>query len=164
MGTVLYAGKVSAWRRERSSHELARPSRENAQGAFLQRCYPNSDRRCFMRVAPTEVTRRQPSLVELLCREFERPSSASASAATEGRQYLPSLPSSRFCPVRRPLHAYARFRGYAVPSRASRHSPAKTTLPNPSLKRTANGVPPWPRGRVVYHRPRGQGATPLAAG
>ncbi len=35
--------------------------------------------------------------------------------------------------------------------------------PNPSLKRTANGVPPWPRGRVGYHRPRGQGATPLAA-
>jgi hypothetical protein len=35
--------------------------------------------------------------------------------------------------------------------------------PNPSFKRTANGVAPWPRGRVVYHRPRGQGATPLAA-
>jgi catechol 2,3-dioxygenase-like lactoylglutathione lyase family enzyme len=35
--------------------------------------------------------------------------------------------------------------------------------PNPSFKRTANGASPWPRGRVVYHRPRGQGATPLAA-
>jgi hypothetical protein len=36
-------------------------------------------------------------------------------------------------------------------------------MPNPSFKRTANGASPWPRGRVVYHRPRGQGATPLAA-
>jgi len=35
--------------------------------------------------------------------------------------------------------------------------------PNPSFKWTANGVAPWPRGRVVYHRPRGQGTTPLAA-
>ncbi len=163
MAAGQYASRVSAWRRELNNHELARPSRENAESAFLQRCYPNSDRRCFMQVAPTEVTQRQPSLVEPLCREFERPSPASASAATEGRQYLPSLPSSRFCPVRRALHVNAWYRGYAVPSRASRHSPAKTTLPNPSLKRTANGVPPWPRGRVGYHRPRGQGATPLAA-
>jgi hypothetical protein len=40
---------------------------------------------------------------------------------------------------------------------------ARGALPNPSFKRTANGASPWPRGRVVYHRPRGQGATPLAA-
>ncbi len=35
-------------------------------------------------------------------------------------------------------------------------------LPNPSLKRRANGVPPGPRGRAGYHRPRGPVATPLS--
>ncbi len=36
--------------------------------------------------------------------------------------------------------------------------------PNSAFKRTANSVAPWPRGRGVYHRPRGQGATlPSAA-
>ena len=40
---------------------------------------------------------------------------------------------------------------------------SEAVRPNPSFKRTANGVAPWPRGRAVYHRPRGQGATPLAA-
>ena len=32
--------------------------------------------------------------------------------------------------------------------------------PNPSLKRSANGRPPGPRGRAVYHRPRGPGVLP----
>ena len=31
--------------------------------------------------------------------------------------------------------------------------------PNSAFKRTANSVAPWPGGRGVYHRPRGQGAT-----
>jgi hypothetical protein len=35
--------------------------------------------------------------------------------------------------------------------------------PNSAFKRTANSVAPWPRGRAVYHRPRGQGATLPAA-
>jgi hypothetical protein len=34
--------------------------------------------------------------------------------------------------------------------------------PNPSLKLSPNGVPPGPRGRAVYHRPRGPGVTPSA--
>ncbi len=46
---------------------------------------------------------------------------------------------------------------------ASAERVGRGALPNPSFKRTANGASPWPRGRVVYHRPRGQGATPLAA-
>ena len=36
-------------------------------------------------------------------------------------------------------------------------------MPNPSVKRTRNGVAPGPRGRVVYLRPHGPGATPLRA-
>ena len=39
-----------------------------------------------------------------------------------------------------------------------------STQPNLSFNRTANGVSPWPRGSVVHHLPRGQGATPSSAG
>jgi len=39
------------------------------------------------------------------------------------------------------------------------HLPAR---PNQSLKRTANGRAPGPRGGSVYHPPRGPGALPLA--
>ena len=35
--------------------------------------------------------------------------------------------------------------------------------PNLSLKRTANGMAPWPRGAQAYHAPHGQGTTPLSA-
>jgi hypothetical protein len=35
--------------------------------------------------------------------------------------------------------------------------------PNSAFKRTASSVAPWPRGRAVYHRPRGQGTTLPAA-
>ena len=35
--------------------------------------------------------------------------------------------------------------------------------PNTSFKRTRNGMAPGPRGRLVYHRPRGPGSTPLRA-
>jgi hypothetical protein len=38
------------------------------------------------------------------------------------------------------------------------------TPPNRSFNRTANGMSPWPRGGVVHHAPRGQGATPSSAG
>ncbi len=37
-----------------------------------------------------------------------------------------------------------------------------SALPNPSLKRRANGVPPGPRGRAGYHQPRGPVVTPSA--
>jgi hypothetical protein len=36
--------------------------------------------------------------------------------------------------------------------------------PNHSLNRTANGMALWPRGAVVHHAPRGQGAMPPWAG
>ncbi len=35
--------------------------------------------------------------------------------------------------------------------------------PNTSFKRTHNGMAPGPRGRLVYHRPRGPGSMPLRA-
>jgi hypothetical protein len=38
-----------------------------------------------------------------------------------------------------------------------------TVRPNTSFKRTRNGMAPGPRGRLVYHRSRGPGSTPLRA-
>ena len=35
--------------------------------------------------------------------------------------------------------------------------------PNPSLERTSTGMALGPRGRGVYHRPRGPSATPVAS-
>jgi hypothetical protein len=44
----------------------------------------------------------------------------------------------------------------------STFSQQSTLMPNPSLKRSANGMAPWPRGaHASYHAPRGQGTTPL---
>ena len=40
---------------------------------------------------------------------------------------------------------------------------ASAALPNPTLKRTRNGMALGPRGRVVYLRPRGPSATPPRA-
>jgi hypothetical protein len=45
-------------------------------------------------------------------------------------------------------------------SAALRGRRPESALPNPSLKLSPNGVPPGPRGRAVYHRPRGPGVTP----
>ena len=42
-----------------------------------------------------------------------------------------------------------------------RHPPP--ARPNQSLRRTANGRPPGPRGGSVYHPPRGPGTLPPAA-
>jgi hypothetical protein len=41
--------------------------------------------------------------------------------------------------------------------------PSFTAPPNLALKRTANGMAPWPRGAQVYHAPHGQGAMPSSA-
>ena len=48
-------------------------------------------------------------------------------------------------------------------ARRCRAFSGKKVWPNPSVKRTRNGVAPGPRGRVVYPRPHGPGATPLRA-
>jgi hypothetical protein len=38
----------------------------------------------------------------------------------------------------------------------------RASMPNPSLKRSANGRPPGPRDAFSYHAPRGPGVLPLA--
>ena len=36
-------------------------------------------------------------------------------------------------------------------------------MPNPSLKRNANGLPPGPRGGACHHPPRGPGGKPSSS-
>jgi hypothetical protein len=62
--------------------------------------------------------------------------------------------------LRRALVAQPRWRYKAIMATTSAHR----LRSNWSFNRTANGVPPWPRGSVVHHLPRGQGATPSSAG
>ncbi len=45
-------------------------------------------------------------------------------------------------------------------SAPQRRRTPNAALPNPSLKLSTNGVPPGPRDRAAYHRPRGPGVTP----
>jgi hypothetical protein len=42
------------------------------------------------------------------------------------------------------------------------HGSVPRVRPNPSLKRSANGRPPGPRGASVYHAPHGPGVLPLS--
>jgi hypothetical protein len=50
-----------------------------------------------------------------------------------------------------------------VPAKAASTARVQSTCaawPNPSLKRSVNGLPPGPRGSRAYHLPRGPGANP----
>ncbi len=170
MGAVQYASRVSALRRELNSHELARPHRDRSYGMSLHRCCPSSED-LYPRKAPV-VAASEPCFFNLKLPHHRPGSTASASAvplaanaATSKRQAeQPSASAlcSRCLSIAGPASKAPSTCGQ-VHFRPSRRPPAGAALPNTSFKRTANGVPPWPRGRVVYHRPRGQGVTPLAA-
>jgi hypothetical protein len=83
--------------------------------------------------------------------------SAVASAASRpARQTGQSLPGS---------NANTVCNGRVIRYNSRMYAPAKPKpLPNWSFNRTTNGMAPWPRGSVVHHLPRGQGAMPLSAG
>jgi len=49
-------------------------------------------------------------------------------------------------------------------NRAMPCQPTQEPPSNLTLNRTANGMAPWPRGALVHHAPRGQGAMPSSAG
>ncbi len=170
MGAVQCASRVSAWRRELNSHELTRPHQERSHGMSLHRCCPSSE--ClYPRRAPV-VAVLEPCFFNL-----ELPHRRPGSAASASAVLLASAAACSNRQAEQPLVAAVRCRSSSlagpagkaastsgnVHSRPSRRPPAGAALPNTSFKRTASGVPPWPRGRVVYHRPRGQGVTPLAA-
>lgn len=64
-----------------------------------------------------------------------------------------------------PAHQSSEFYKH-MPAAPPAAPPPSTALParlNPSFNATANGVPPGPRDRSTYHRPRGPGVTPSAA-
>jgi len=72
------------------------------------------------------------------------------------------LESWRRSTAKRELHRHCSNRVFESRLRGQRrHHPP--TRPNQSLKRTANGRTPGPRGGSVYHPPRGPGVLPLAA-
>jgi hypothetical protein len=88
--------------------------------------------------------------------------------AGRANQNYASTTAARHCLVHAhtPANALRRSRAGAASEPVQFAAPCSFVVgaaPNPSFKWTANGVSPWPRGRVGYHRPRGQGATPLAA-
>jgi len=74
-----------------------------------------------------------------------------------GRHRLPSPPGSAAAVVAG--HQAGSSSGTSYPPAAA----AKAAMPNPSFNATANGVPPGPRGRLTYHRPRGPVVTPPSA-
>ena len=63
----------------------------------------------------------------------------------------------------RSLPAHTPARGVRGSGKGCRARSGAEVVPNPSVKRTRNGVAPGPCGRVVYPRPNGPGATPLRA-
>ncbi len=170
MCAVQYASRVSACRRELSSHESARPHQDRSHGMSLHRCRPSSEglypRRApvvaasepcsFNLELPDHRPRKATSALEVpLAPTATTPNRQSDQPlATAVRSRCLSIAGSAFMAVSTLAHVH---------SRPSRRPPTGAALPNTSFKRTANGAPPWPRGRVGYHRPRGQGVTPLAA-
>jgi len=85
-----------------------------------------------------------------------------------------SLASVPGCPLGREGHrASSRSPVLRSGSAASRQTPAHLRrasgfLPVPCCltlhsSGTSTGMAPWPRARAVYHRPRGQGTTPVSA-
>ena len=67
-----------------------------------------------------------------------------------------SAPATRFITRRLPSHASSG----VLPAVVAALSISARALPNPSLKRSANGRPPGPRSAVVYPAPRGPGVLP----
>jgi GNAT superfamily N-acetyltransferase len=72
------------------------------------------------------------------------------------------LYESRASSMKGALRAHCDSTGSSIQAPRWHFSKAQRVQPNPSLKRRANGVPPGPRGRAGYHRPRGPGVTPSA--
>jgi hypothetical protein len=144
---VQNASGVSACRRGLNSHDAAEP-RSRASGdevAYGGKWHMQVKDQRALRARMTKLQLRATRIGKLVCGAV----AGRATGAASGR-------ARAGCEARWRGQPTQRKRG--VPSAVARNA-----LPNPSFKRTANGVSPWPRGRVGYHRPRGQGAPPLAA-
>ena len=90
-----------------------------------------------------------------------RPFSA-ARPARIGLSRRSRLDSRRRCTAPREIQQRCSNRVFECRLRGQRGHPPPAR-PNQSLKRTANGRGPGPRGGSVYHPPRGPGPLPSAA-
>jgi hypothetical protein len=96
----------------------------------------------------------------LLClREYKFKVLHALSGGPENKSAVPSLGTVSEGPFSSQVPALQ----LRVSAKGGRAFSGKGVVPNPSVKRTRNGVAPGPRGRVVYPRPHGPGATPLRA-
>jgi hypothetical protein len=147
---VPYNSRVSACRRELNTSSAAQP---RAAELHEQRC--TSDKTVesetkfgsSLSVGSTNLERqRVQGLVAKKHEDWSPPCSIAAPSCVGSRTGVPSPTAAKKASPRQPA--------------GQLQGSAGSALPNPSLKLSPNGVPPGPRGRAVYHRPRGPGVTP----
>jgi hypothetical protein len=146
---VPHHSRVCACRRELKSTNAAKPQTTEHRGQRCTSSVPVESGTKFvsrLSVGNTNMQRqRVRGLAVKKIEDLSPPCSTETPSCVGGLQ---SRAQAR-CAQRKPLRSVA-LRGRRP----------KSALPNPSLKLRPNGVPPGPRGRVVYHRPHGPGVTP----
>ena len=142
-------GRVSTCRCELNTSSAAQPraAKQHEQRCTSERTVESETKfASSFGVGSTKLQRqRVQGLAVKKHEDWSPPCSTEAPSCVGGLQ---SRAQAR-CAQRKPLRSVA-LRGRRP----------KSALPNPSLKLRPNGVPPGPRGRAVYHRPRGPGVTP----
>ncbi len=157
------ASRFSAWRREPNSHEAAKPPRE----ALVCRAI-STTLRCWELEPPARgPAKLLGATAPYTARALRWWLSRSVSSSGR-RQHLrvcrnsgqaartPGPPPS---PARSGRHMLRGNKAYWFILGLQRRK-ASTALPNPSFKRSPNGVALGPRGSAAYHLPRGPSATP----
>ena len=150
---------------------LVAPGAPSRMPARRQECSPKSHRRWLLTVSAPRSRRwasraKRPCYLSARLAQAARPPAGSLQSVVraerqEGqfkRFLAASWPLAEYQPPLRGLEPLAPLHLWA--HKPPRVEPGSRVRPNPSLERTHTGMAPWPRARVVYHRPRGQGAMP----
>ena len=178
------SSRVSASRRELNSHEAASPlsSAEREQKMRLRANAPQERREDDQR--SQEGVSRTVGVKEYAAERHGQVALSRTYIALRARPLIVSLWSRR-CRSRvafaqhtheRRIQDTGRYHnrrragrfgvapsGVSKPLQVHCLQSANAALPNPTLKRTRNGMALGPRGRVLYLRPRGPSATPPRA-
>jgi hypothetical protein len=170
-----YLSRISAWRRELNSHEAAEPRDD--------RRLPNDNAIAALRARKTVMDRTRFLSISAANRNDLRPSHNSGRPYCKPNMCFQSVGGAAERGTSCVAHVFARRRqepvagqawqrgagGFSAATQITVHlqaghrSASIAALPNPSLKRSANGRPPGP-GRwysVHFHRP-GPGVLPLS--
>ncbi len=172
---MLYANRVSALRRELNSHERADSRRDSAPpirdiGRRLNDTvwWHHKGTRSSKRDSTSLGAAPKPGLCAAL------PNPVAALRGSNGLQPVQGAAgnNSGLCHRSRwrlEARAHQHLQRGAVGTCGTRtklqnpiYCTPRTSPPNPSLKRSANGRPPGPPGGVVYHPPVGPGVLPLS--